>query len=73
MAKNDSLGKSFGCIILFFLTILSYTPLKEELVTITANATLTNAGIAILNSIFGLIWVLFMAFWLGLAMIYATT
>lgn len=56
---------------LFFLTLLSYTPLKEELVTISNNATLTNAGVDILNTIFGLIWIFLAVFWLGLAVYYA--
>jgi uncharacterized membrane protein YccF (DUF307 family) len=65
-------GKAFGAIMLFFITILSYTPLKDELVSVAGNATLTNAGVVILNSIFGLIWILLAAFWLGLAVMYAT-
>lgn len=64
-------GKAFGSIILFFITILSYAPLKGELVTVAANATLTNAGVVILNTIFGLIWILLAVFWLGLAVMYA--
>jgi uncharacterized membrane protein YccF (DUF307 family) len=64
-------GKAFGSIILFFLTILSYTPVKEELVNVAGNATLTNAGVVMLNTIFGLIWILLAVFWLGLAIIYA--
>lgn len=65
-------GKAFGSIILFFLTFLSYTPLKMELVTIAGNATLTNSGVVILNTIFGLIWILLAVFWLGLSIYYAT-
>ena len=65
-------GKAFGSIILFFLTILSYSPLKSELVSVSANATLTNAGVEILNTVFGLIWILLAVFWIGLAIYYAT-
>ena len=65
-------SKAFGSMMLFFLTLLSYTPLKMELVTIAGNSTLTNAGVQMLNSIFGIIWALLMAFWLGLAVYYAT-
>lgn len=64
-------GKAFGAIVLFFLTVLSYTPLKMELVAIAGNATLTNAGVVILNTVFGLIWILLAVFWLGLAVMYA--
>ncbi len=63
--------KSFGFVILFFVTLLSYTELKGELVTIAANSTLTNAGIQILNTMFGLIWALFAVLWLALAVFYA--
>lgn len=65
------MSKSFGCIVLFLLIVLSYTPLKEELVTVAANSTLTNAGVVILNSIFGLIWILMGVMFLGLAAFYA--
>ena len=64
-------SKAFGFIVLFLLTLLSYTPLKGELVDIAANSSLTNAGVEILNSMFGLIWILLAVFWLGLAVIYA--
>lgn len=57
---------------LFILTLLSYTPLKVELVAVSGNSSLTNAGIAMINSMFGIIWALLMAFWLGLAFYYAT-
>lgn len=65
-------SKAFGGIMLFLITFLSYTPLKTELVAITGNSSLTNAGIQMINSMFGLIWVFFMLFWLGLAAYYAT-
>lgn len=65
-------SKAFGFIIMFLLTILSYTPLKTELVAVAGNSTLTNAGVEILNTVFGLIWILLACFWLGLAVIYAT-
>ena len=64
-------SKAFGSIVLFLLTILSYTPLKGELVDIAGNSSLTNAGIEIINTMFGLIWILLACFWLGLAVIYA--
>ncbi len=64
-------GKAFGSILLFFMTILSYSPLKGELVNLAGNATLTNAGVVMMNTIFGLIWILLAVFWLGLAIIYA--
>ena len=57
---------------LFLLTLLSYTPLKTELVAIAGNSSLTNAGIQMINQMFGLLWVFLMAFWLGLAVYYAT-
>jgi len=57
--------------ILFLITILSYTPLKGELVDIAANSSLTNAGVEVLNSMFGLIWILLAVFWLGLGFYYA--
>lgn len=66
-----SMSKSFGCIVLFLLIVLSYTPLKEELVTVAGNSTLTNAGVVILNTVFGLIWILLAVFFLGLAAYYA--
>lgn len=55
---------AFGYMILFFLTLLSYTPLKMELVAIAENATLTNNGVIMLNTIFGLIWILLAVLWL---------
>jgi len=64
-------SKAFGCIILFLIMILSYNPLKIELVEIAGNSTLTNAGVEILNTIFGLIWILLAVFWLGLSVYYA--
>ena len=64
-------SKAFGFIVLFLLTLLSYTPLKGELVAVAANSSLTNAGVEILNSMFGLIWILLAIFWLGLAVIHA--
>ncbi len=69
MGKESS---AFGFMILFFVTLLSYTELKGELVIIAANSTLTNAGIRILNTMFGLIWALLAVLWLGLAILYAT-
>ena len=57
---------------LFILTLLSYTPLKVELVAVSGNSSLSNAGIQMINSMFGIIWALLMAFWLGLAFYYAT-
>lgn len=64
-------SKIFGMMMLFFLTLLSYTPLKMELVHIANNITLANNGIIMLNTIFGLIWTLFAVMWLGLAVKYA--
>ena len=64
-------SKAFGCIMLFLITILSYTPLKTELVEIAGNSSLTNAGVEILNTIFGIFWILLAVFWLGLAVYYA--
>lgn len=58
-------------IILFLLTILSYTPLKAELVSIAGNATLTNNAVIMFNNIFGIIWIMFAVFWLGMAIFYA--
>lgn len=65
-------SKAFGSIMLFILTLLSYTPLKVELVAVSGNSSLSNAGIQMINSMFGIIWALLMAFWLGLAFYYAT-
>ena len=65
-------SKAFGSIMLFILTLLSYSPLKTELVDIAGNSTLTNAGISMINTMFGIIWALLMAFWLGLAFYYAS-
>jgi len=64
-------SKAFGMMMLFFLTLLSYTPLKMELVAIAGNDTLTNNGVVMLNTIFGLIWTLLAVMWLGLAVYYA--
>ena len=64
-------NRAFGCMMLFFLTLLSYTPLKMELVAIAGNATLTNNGVIMLNIIFGLIWILLAVLWLGMACYYA--
>lgn len=57
--------------ILFFLTILSYTPLKMELVAIAENATLTNNAVIMLNTVFGLVWILLAVLWLIMATYYA--
>ena len=70
MGSSDA--KVFGMIMLFLLTLFSYTPLKLELNDIATNATLTNNAFVMLNSVFGLIWVLLAALWLGLAVYYAS-
>lgn len=67
----SGLSKASGSLMIFLLIVLSYTPLKEELVLVAANATLTNAGIVILNTIFGLIWILMAVMFLGLSIYYA--
>ena len=67
----SGLSKAAGSMMLFLLTILSYTPLKGELVTVAANSTLTNAGVVILNTMFGLIWILMAVMWMILAIVYA--
>ena len=59
--------RAFGFMILFFLTLLSYTPLKMELVAIAENATLTNNAVIMLNTVFGLIWILLATLWLIMA------
>ncbi len=64
-------SKAFGSMMLFFLTVLSYTPLKMELVAIAENATLTNNGVIMLNTIFGLMWILLAVLWLGMAFYYS--
>lgn len=69
---GNSSAKPFGFIILFLLTLFSYAPLKLELAYIANNATLTNNGVVMFNSIFGVIWIVLALFWLGLAVIYAT-
>ena len=56
---------------LFFLTVLSYTPLKMELVAIAGNETLTNNGVIMLNTVFGLMWILLAVLWLGMAFYYS--
>ncbi len=68
---GSSESKTFGMIILFLLTLLSYSPLKAELVSIANNATLTNNAVIMLNNIFGYIWIMFAVFWLGMAIYYA--
>lgn len=68
---GSSGSKVFGFIILFILTLFSYTPIKAELVSIANNATLTNNAIIMLNTVFGIIWIVFAALWLGLAAIEA--
>ena len=67
----SGLSKAAGSLMIFLLIILSYTPLKGELVTVAANATLTNAGVVILNTMFGLIWILLAVMFLGLGIYYA--
>ena len=67
----SGLSKAAGSMMLFLLTVLTYTPLKGELVTVAANSTLTNAGVVVLNTMFGLIWILMAVMWLLLAMYYA--
>ena len=67
----SGLSKAAGSMMLFLLTVLTYTPLKGELVTVAANSTLTNAGVVVLNTMFGLIWILMAIMWLLLSMYYA--
>ena len=69
MGNSDA--KPFGFIILFILTLFSYSPIKLELSYIANNATLTNNGVVMFNSIFGLIWIVLGLLWLGLAVIHA--
>ena len=67
----SGLSKAAGAMMLFLLTVLTYTPLKSELVLVAANSTLTNAGVVILNTMFGLIWILMAVMWMILAIVYA--
>lgn len=67
----SGLSKAAGSMMLFLLTVLTYTPLKVELVTVAANSTLTNAGVEILNTMFGLLWILMSIMWLVMAIYYA--
>lgn len=67
----SGLSKAAGSMMLFLLTVLTYTPLKGELVTVAANATLTNAGVEILNIMFGLMWILMAVMWLVMAIYWA--
>ena len=67
----SGLSKAAGSMMLFLLTVLTYTPLKSELVTVATNATLTNAGVEILNTMFGLMWILMATMWLVMAIYYA--
>ena len=67
----SGLSKAAGSMMLFLLTILSYTPLKGELVLVAANSTLTNAGVVILNTMFGLLWILMSIMWLVMSIYYA--
>lgn len=69
---GSSESKTFGMIILFLLTLFSYSPLKAELVDIAGNATLSNNAVIMFNAVFGYIWILLAAFWLGMAVYYAT-
>ena len=65
-------SRVFGMIMLFLLTLFSYTPIKTELHDIATNATLTNNAFVMFNSIFGMIWIVLAALWLGLAVYYAS-
>ncbi len=65
-------SKVFGMIMLFLLTLFSYTPVKTELNDIATNATLTNNAFVMFNSIFGYIWIVLAVLWLGLAVYYAS-
>ena len=67
----SGLSKAAGSMMLFLLTVLTYTPLKSELVIVAANATLTNAGVEILNTMFGLLWILMAVMWLVMAIYWA--
>lgn len=67
-----SSAKPFGMIMLFLLTLFSYSPIKLEINEIATNATLTNNAFVMFNSVFGLIWIALAAFWLGLAVYYAS-
>lgn len=70
MGSNDA--KPFGMIMLFLMTLFSYTPLKMEINDIATNTTLTNNAFVMLNSVFGIIWIFLAVFWLGLAAYYAS-
>lgn len=70
MTSSDS--KVFGMMILFLLTLFSYSPIKTELNDLATNATTTNNAVVMFNTVFGLIWIVLAAFWLGLAVYYAT-
>ena len=65
-------SKVFGMVMLFLLTLFSYTPIKMELNDIATNATLTNNAFVMFNSIFGYIWIVLAVLWLGLAVYYAS-
>ena len=68
---GKSAAKPFGFIILFILTLFSYSPIKLELSYIANNATLTNNGVVMFNAIFGVIWIVLALLWLGLAVFHA--
>lgn len=62
-----SLTRAFGAFMCFLFTLFTYAPVKDELVTIAGNATLSNNAIIMFNLVFGLFWAVLAVLFLGMA------
>jgi len=71
MGENET-QKIFLMVSLFFITILSYNPLKTEINYIATCSTLTNPIYTFLDSWFGLFWAILAIFFLVIALIQAS-
>ncbi len=67
MSQIKGMKSAFGCVMIFFIILLSYSPLKTEIHDVATNETLTNAIYVFLDAWFGLFWSMFAVMFLGLA------
>jgi hypothetical protein len=67
MVKGNPMKGAVVAIVMFIISLLSYSPLAIEIDTYANNATVTNAVWVLLDTIFPIFWALFCILWLGVA------
>ena len=67
MGRNSPMKGAVVAVVMFIISLLSYSPLAMEIDTYANNATVTNAVWVLLDTIFPMFWALFCIMWLGVA------